>query len=585
MADDAAEKLMNDEADRFLNDLFNDELLRFDWFYLLYGDHEPDQFESAVEDWLRKQPSANGQQGYETDLEHVKARSGRHMEANLGLWRGYHRLAARNGQLFTLRIRYEQEEKAVLFEGQPVADFSFKDRTLSWSSSGASQGNLVFSSLWDQPPGAAGAYIGPFCQGSVTLADRQAPVDVVGKMGVFSTNAILGGYGATDALDHWSGRYRVYKSKPDELPIDAGELVIGSPSDPAGAVVYGGTPVKQFEYEAGLLSWPAQIDNEPLNNSLALFKFTQLPDGRKCGVGSIRLSDDSEPVTAYAMLTESAPPKRNAFVSFAEIDPGQTPLTITTAAFPAGKVGEIYQASAAAAGGKPPYTWTLTARADLPSGLEDRGQGRITGTPSKAGQYDIGFTVTDAAGGSATKSIPLTVADKAADPALAEARAWLLPVLTALLGFGSAFALYKIKEKADEAKEAKKKVEKQEPSLFDRTLSIEERRSALFADREARIEASRKYVGELERKARTSRQIVRNLMRDWKQLIDARQEARNNNQQDEIDRLDREIEANVEERRFYEEVIDDSARHEDAPGAEEGRPLDIRELDFDHVRL
>jgi MYXO-CTERM domain-containing protein len=78
------------------------------------------------------------------------------------------------------------------------------------------------------------------------------------------------------------------------------------------------------------------------------------------------------------------------------VDPAAT-LTITTANLPTGVVQEAYQSAFNAAGGQPPYTWTLTG--PVPPGLEFQATtAQLTGTPTVAGDYELMVEVRDAAG-------------------------------------------------------------------------------------------------------------------------------------------------------------------------------------------
>jgi hypothetical protein len=87
------------------------------------------------------------------------------------------------------------------------------------------------------------------------------------------------------------------------------------------------------------------------------------------------------------------------------------PLMITTATLPNGEFGMAYSATLAATGGKPPYTWSLTA-GTLPAVLSlDASTGAIGGTPSQmVTSAPLTFKVTDSTSPTAlTQSANLTL--------------------------------------------------------------------------------------------------------------------------------------------------------------------------------
>jgi hypothetical protein len=84
-------------------------------------------------------------------------------------------------------------------------------------------------------------------------------------------------------------------------------------------------------------------------------------------------------------------------------------LTISTAAaLPDGAVGAAYSQALAAAGGTPPYAWTVTA-GTLPAGLALSAGGVLSGTPSSAGTSTFTVQVTDSASAKASQQFTLTV--------------------------------------------------------------------------------------------------------------------------------------------------------------------------------
>ncbi len=80
-------------------------------------------------------------------------------------------------------------------------------------------------------------------------------------------------------------------------------------------------------------------------------------------------------------------------------------VSIATTSLPAGTVGVPYSAPVSAAWGVAPYT---ISAAGLPGGLSFDGA-KISGTPTTAGSYTVMFSATDAVGGTATASLPLTI--------------------------------------------------------------------------------------------------------------------------------------------------------------------------------
>jgi hypothetical protein len=88
------------------------------------------------------------------------------------------------------------------------------------------------------------------------------------------------------------------------------------------------------------------------------------------------------------------------------------PLTVATTSLPAAAAGTSYTATLNASGGTPPYTWS-GAGVD---GLTFSGTGLLSGTPSQAGTFTQVVAVNDSTGATASASLPLTVAQPAAQP-------------------------------------------------------------------------------------------------------------------------------------------------------------------------
>jgi hypothetical protein len=95
-----------------------------------------------------------------------------------------------------------------------------------------------------------------------------------------------------------------------------------------------------------------------------------------------------------------------------------TPLTITTATLPPGKVGDAYgtvtpttPVTLAASGGTTPYTWSTIVTPPLPTGLSIDAAGTISGTPQAGtnGTTSHQFTVSDSTTGTANTTLSLTI--------------------------------------------------------------------------------------------------------------------------------------------------------------------------------
>jgi hypothetical protein len=84
-------------------------------------------------------------------------------------------------------------------------------------------------------------------------------------------------------------------------------------------------------------------------------------------------------------------------------------VAIATTAIPAATVSSAYNATILASGGRAPYTWTRTS-GNLPAGVTFTSSGVLSGTPSTSGTFAFAVTATDANGGSASKTLSLTVA-------------------------------------------------------------------------------------------------------------------------------------------------------------------------------
>ena len=86
-----------------------------------------------------------------------------------------------------------------------------------------------------------------------------------------------------------------------------------------------------------------------------------------------------------------------------------SPPSINTSSLPAWTAGVAYSQTLAAAGGTPPYSWSI-ASGTLPAGLSLSSGGVVAGTPTTAGgPTSITFQVTDSTSAIATKSLSITI--------------------------------------------------------------------------------------------------------------------------------------------------------------------------------
>jgi hypothetical protein len=90
-------------------------------------------------------------------------------------------------------------------------------------------------------------------------------------------------------------------------------------------------------------------------------------------------------------------------------------LGITTATLPSGQVQVSYSATLKAAGGTPPYTWSVLS-GQLPTGLILSSSGTISGTPNLAGSFTLSIGVKDSAGLSTSSVFSINIATPPPSP-------------------------------------------------------------------------------------------------------------------------------------------------------------------------
>lgn len=176
----------------------------------------------------------------------------------------------------------------------------------------------------------------------------------------------------------------------------------------------GGTPPYSWQVATGTL--PAGIS---LNSTTGTLSGTPTASG---SFGATIRVTDSRSQTAQKALT------------FTVTDPPVPPVEIVTSTIAAAAKGVGFNQQMNATGGKPPYTWTVTAGA-LPGGLGlAAATGIISGTPAAAGSFSFTVTATDPE--SRTASRPLSI-NVAAPPLLVAA----VPALETLMGLSFNYQL------------------------------------------------------------------------------------------------------------------------------------------------
>ncbi len=80
---------------------------------------------------------------------------------------------------------------------------------------------------------------------------------------------------------------------------------------------------------------------------------------------------------------------------------------VASTLLPTATLGQPYQAELIYRGGTPPVTWTMLGA--LPEGLQVSADGRIEGTPTRFGDYQLEARAEDSAGNTARTDLTLQV--------------------------------------------------------------------------------------------------------------------------------------------------------------------------------
>jgi putative Ig domain-containing protein len=192
-------------------------------------------------------------------------------------------------------------------------------------------------------------------------------------------------------------------SVPPPVPVS-----IGTTSLPAGRATVPYTATLQASGGTGTYRWT--VTSGALPGGLAIDAATGVISGTPQAAGSY---------TFTASAADAADATNAASAPFT-INIGASPVAVTTASLPGGRVTVPYSASLQASGGSGGYRWGVATGA-LPGGLTlDAATGAITGTPAAAGTYAVTIAATDTAdatnSGTVTYSIAISAAIRITSP-------------------------------------------------------------------------------------------------------------------------------------------------------------------------
>ncbi len=215
----------------------------------------------------------------------------------------------------------------------------------------------------------------------LTLQSNGALTGVPTQPGQFAFQATV-----TDAAQGTASGQFTLTVQSAPLSILTGQLPAGSPGSVYSAqlVATGGVTPYVWSVSAGILP-----------PGLALAAGTGVLSGTPSANGSFTftvLVTDSAQVTATRTFTVRI----------------SDPLLITTTALPEGTEGLAYQAGITAAGGFPPYAFSV-AQGSLPAGLSLSADGVLSGTPGASGEFSFTVQVLDSEGQTSSRSYTLAV--------------------------------------------------------------------------------------------------------------------------------------------------------------------------------
>jgi formylglycine-generating enzyme required for sulfatase activity len=164
---------------------------------------------------------------------------------------------------------------------------------------------------------------------------------------------------------------------------------------------------------AGLrFSWTAAVDGGVPPYKASPAEGTALPEGTTLALAGANATVAGIPPAAgsfpFAIEATDAAGERTVREFTLEVEPYDLAVAAGLAKPVRGKFNELIASTLTAAGGKPPYRWSVEG--DLPRGVSlDGRNGTFNGKPSVTGEFPVVFTVTDANNLSASRKSVISI--------------------------------------------------------------------------------------------------------------------------------------------------------------------------------